>query len=192
VEHPGDQERHDSESDDRLMVSVQQGRLSDLDRLFERHHRPLFQFFLRLTGDRQASEDLVQDVFLRMLRYRATYQPFSQFRTWMYQLARNAHIDRFKRTRRVVGLEEAPGEPASPAPHPGEILERTRELATLRRALTRLSHEHREVLILSRFHGLSYRQVGEVVGCAEGTVKVRVFRAMQQLRRIVDEVGAGS
>ena len=134
----------------------------------------------------------MQDVFLRMLRYRATYRPFSQFRTWMYQLARNAHIDRFKGTRRDVALDEASREPVSPAPHPGEILERSRELAVLRRALARLSAEHREVLVLSRFHGLSYREVGDVVGCAEGTVKVRVFRAMQQLRRIVDEVGAGS
>jgi len=192
VEHPGDLNRQDSESDDRLMVSVQQGQLSLLGQLFDRHHRSLFQFFLRLTGDRQASEDLVQDVFLRMLRYRATYRPLTQFRTWMYQLSRNAHIDRFKRTPRNVALDETSSEPVSQGPHPGEVLERSHELAVLRRALARLSAEHREVLILSRFHGLSYREVGEVVGCAEGAVKVRVFRAMQQLRRIVDDVGAGS
>lgn len=192
MEHPGHFDQPDSGSDDELMVGVQRGQLPQLGRLFDRHHRPLFQFFMRLTGERHASEDLVQDVFLRMLKYRATYRPQSQFRTWMYQLARNAHIDRFKRTRHEAGLDPESSEPASPLPHPGEVLERSRELATLRRALARLSPEHREVLVLSRFHGLSYREVGEVVGCAEGAVKVRVFRAMQQLRRLVDERGAGA
>lgn len=177
----------DAEPDDRLMVGVQQGRVSLLGVLFERHHRALFNFFVRLTGNRQTSDDLVQEVFLRMLRYRLSYRPHSQFRTWMYHLARNVHIDRFKAERGEVAFAEA-GDPVDPVETVVDTLLRTSEAALLRRALLRLPRDKREVLVLSRFSGLSYAEVGDIVGCEVGAVKVRVFRALQQLRRILGEL----
>jgi len=188
VERPGDLLESDAETDDRLMVGVQQGRVSLLGVLFERHHRALFNFFLRLTGNRQTSDDLVQEVFLRMLRYRASYKPQRQFRTWMYHLARNVHIDRFKASRGEMGLADAPFEPVHDAAPADEMLERASEARVLRRALLKLPADKREVLVLSRFHGLSYAEVGAILGCEVGAVKVRVFRAMQQLRRLVGEL----
>jgi RNA polymerase sigma factor (sigma-70 family) len=175
----------DAETDDRLMVAVQAGDLSRLGDLFERHHRALFQFFLRLTGDPQASEDLVQDVFLRMLRYRATYQPGSQMRTWMYRLARNAHIDRYHSRSPEASLEDqALLEPASAAPGAADLLQHEEQTDLLRRALARLPPDKRELLLLSRFQGLSYPEIATVLGCEVGTVKVRVFRAVRALRAI--------
>jgi RNA polymerase sigma factor (sigma-70 family) len=188
VQRPDDPREPDAESDDRLMVGVQQGRVSLLGVLFERHHRALFNFFLRLTGHRQTSEDLAQEVFLRMLRYRATYRPQSQFRTWMYHVARNVHIDRFKGSAREVGLDAAPAEPVDRAEPAIDVLGRAEDRALLRKALLKLPVDKREVIVLSRFHGLSYAEVGDIVGCEVGAVKVRVFRAMQQLRRIVGEL----
>ena len=91
-----ERDQQNAELDDRLMTAVQAGDVSRLGDLFERHHRALFNFFLRWCGDRQLSEDMVQDVFLRMLKYRATYRPGSQFRTWMYHLARNVRIDKVR------------------------------------------------------------------------------------------------
>ena len=76
-------------------------------------------------------------------------------------------------------------EPVSPVRGVVEALERAEAATLLRRALLRLPADKREVLVLSRFHGLSYAEVGDIVGCEVGTVKVRVFRAMQHLRRIV-------
>jgi RNA polymerase sigma factor (sigma-70 family) len=187
VERPNESPESAAETDDLLMVGVQQGRVSLLGVLFERHQRALFNFFLRLTGNRQTSDDLVQEVFLRMLRYRSSYQPRSQFRTWMYHLARNVHIDRFRSSRGEVGLVDVP-EPADPAEGVTDVMQRTSEAALLRRALLKLPLDKREVLVLSRFHGLSYAEVGEALGCEVGAVKVRVFRAMQQLRRIVGEL----
>src|ERR1700754_3542364 len=96
------------------MVGVQQGRVSLLGVLLERHHRALLNFFVRLTGNRETSDDLLQEVFMRMLRYRSTYRPHSQFRTWMFHLARNVHVDRFKSSRGEVALSDLP-EPADPA-----------------------------------------------------------------------------
>jgi RNA polymerase sigma factor (sigma-70 family) len=187
VERPNERLESAAEADDLLMVGVQQGRVSLLGVLFERHQRALFNFFLRLTGNRETSDDLVQEVFLRMLRYRGSYRPHSQFRTWMYHLARNVHIDRFRASRGEVGLVEIP-EPADPAEGVTDLMQRTSEATLLRRALLKLPVDKREVLVLSRFHGLSYAEVGEALGCEVGAVKVRVFRAMQQLRRIVGEL----
>lgn len=170
------------EHDDRLMTAVRQGDVSQLGVLFERHHRALFSFFVRLTGDRQASEDLVQEVFFRILKSRGTYQPGTQFRTWMFRIARSAHIDRFRTRPREVEVPDDLPEPASPAPLPAVAFERAEQAALLRRALAMLPPEKREVLVLSRFQDLRYQEIGDILGCEEGAVKVRVFRAMRALR----------
>jgi RNA polymerase sigma-70 factor (ECF subfamily) len=79
------------------MLKVRDGDLGKLSFLFERYHRALFNFFLRSTGNRELSEDLVQEVFLRLLKYRHTFRADSQFSTWMYHVARNAQIDYFRK-----------------------------------------------------------------------------------------------
>jgi Sigma-70 region 2 len=126
VERPNNRPESAAETDDLLMVGVQQGRVSLLGVLFERHQRALLNFFLRLTGNRETSDDLVQEVFLRMLRYRSSYRPQSQFRTWMYHLARNVHIDRFRSSRGEVALIDLP-EPADPAEGVTDLMQRTSE-----------------------------------------------------------------
>jgi RNA polymerase sigma factor (sigma-70 family) len=110
----------------------------------------------------------------------------------MYQLARNVHIDRFKASRGEVGLDAAPFEPIAEVEPVIEVMERASEARLLRRAMLKLPVDKREVIVLSRFHGLSYAEVGDILGCAVGAVKVRVFRAMQQLRRIVGELESES
>ncbi len=176
------------------MTGLQAGDVSRLALLFERHHRALFNFFLRLTGERQASEDLVQDVFLRILKYHATYKPGTQFRAWMYQLARHAYLDRRKPipASAEVPLDALPVDPPSPAPAPSELLQKDQQAALVRRALARLPEDKREVLVLSRFHGLNYEQVGALLGCEVGAVKVRVYRAVRALRTILLEISGES
>jgi RNA polymerase sigma-70 factor (ECF subfamily) len=174
-----------ADADDRLMTAVQQGDVARLGVLFERHHRALFNFFLRLTGEREAAEDLVSDVFLRILKYRATYQPGTQFRTWMYHLARNAHIDRFKARRKEYLMDpDEPREPASDAPSPGASLEHREKVALLKAALARLSEEKREVILLCRFSGLKYEEIARMLGCEVGALKVRMHRAVRALRDV--------
>jgi RNA polymerase sigma-70 factor (ECF subfamily) len=178
-----DPERAGAEADDGLMTAVQGGDVGRLGVLFERHHRALFNFFARLTGDRGAAEDLVQDVFFRMLKYRSTYQPGTQFRAWMYHLARNAHIDRYKSRRKEVLLDpDTVREPATDDPAPGSELERRQQLALLEAALARLPEDKREVIVLSRFSGLRYEEIARMLGCEVGALKVRVHRAVRALR----------
>src|SRR5215469_11398632 len=97
------------------MAQVSAGELGKLAVLFERHHRNLYRYFVSLNRDRELSEDLVQDVFFRILRYRASYDPARPFTAWMYQIARRANLDRGReRKGEVIGMEEF-------AEHHGEL-----------------------------------------------------------------------
>lgn len=169
------------------MAEVGSGQVTKMAVLFERHHRPLFRYFVSMNRNRELSEDLVQDVFFRMLRYRASYDPKQSFTAWMYQIARNASVDQAqKRKLEVVGIDEFDDrrvEPASEDPGPEEAAARGQDLALLRRALDRLAPEKREILVLSRFQNLRYEEIASVLGCEVGTVKVRVFRAMRALEQ---------
>lgn len=179
-----------SPPDDELMLEVRSGDLRKLGVLFERYQTPLFNFHLRMTGDRAASEDLVQDVFFRMLRYRHTFKEGTSFVTWMYRIARNAQADRFRKSGREVGLEAEDEHPAH-QPSAAESLESEQEAALVRRALSKLPQDKRELLVLSRFQNLKYEEIGDLLGCQAGAVKVRVFRALRELRQIYFELRGG-
>lgn len=164
------------------MLSVRDGHLRDLGVLFERYHGRLYNFFVRHTGRRDAGEDLVQDVFLRMLKYRHTYRGEAPFTVWMYQLARNASADYFKKWRLETPMEEGTYEHRDSDPTPSEAHETAEEHEMLSQALGALSEEKREVLLLSRFQGLKYEEIGTILRCPVGTVKARVHFALKDLR----------
>jgi RNA polymerase sigma-70 factor (ECF subfamily) len=175
-------------TDNALMARVGAGELAKLAVLFERYHRALFRYFVSMNRDRELAEDLVQDVFFRILRYRTTYDPEKPFTAWMYQIARRANLDRVtSRRAEVVGIEEFTerrSEPASTAPGPEERAARGQNLALLRRALEQLPPDKREVLLLSRFEEMKHEEIAVILGCEVGTVKVRVYRAIRALEQI--------
>lgn len=168
------------------MQDVRRGDLGGLAALFERHHRPLFQFFVRLSGNRDLSEDMVQEVFFRVLKYRDTFQADRPFTAWMYQIARNTHTDALRKRRfEVIRGGEAPElEPVSGDEGVEDKLGRKQEVALLRRALDRLPADKRELLVLSRFQNLKYEEIASVLNCEVGAVKVRVYRAVRALSEI--------
>jgi RNA polymerase sigma-70 factor, ECF subfamily len=88
-------------TDEDLMRAVRAGDLAKLGVLFDRYHAPLFDFLSRMTGNAAAAEDLVQDIFVRILKYRSTYRDDGRFETWLFRIARNARADYF-RTRPLV------------------------------------------------------------------------------------------
>ncbi len=171
-------------TDNALMESVRDGKVEKLAILFERHQVPLFNFFLRLTGNRAASEDLVQDVFIRILKYRATYQGEDKFTIWMYKIARNAHIDHLRKRKDAVSLDLQAIEPASPQPGPADRTERGEEAALIAKAMAELSPSKQEILVLSRFQNLKYREIADLLDCPVGTVKGLVHRAVAELGEI--------
>lgn len=166
------------ESDDGIMLRVQAGEVRALGELFDRHHAALLNFFLRNRLPRPASEDLVQDVFVRILKYRATYRPGSRFTTWMYYIARNVRLDYLHKRRGEVEWDEA----FTPTFEPADRAQQEQEIELLERALERLAPEKRELLVLSRYQELKHEEIGALLGCETGTVKVRVHRALRELR----------
>jgi RNA polymerase sigma factor (sigma-70 family) len=174
-----------AESDETVMLDVGNGDVEKLGLLFERHHRALFDFFAKMTGSRTVAEDLVQDVFFRILKYRNTFRAESHFKTWMFQIARNARVDYYRKHRNEgVTFEDGKNGFETAFPLPGEELEQEQQTFLLRCALLKLPPEKREVLILSRYRDLKYEEIAELLGCELGTVKVRVYRAMKELRDI--------
>ncbi|MGE3957162.1 MAG: RNA polymerase sigma factor [Vicinamibacterales bacterium] len=171
-------------TDELLMRAVQGGELDALGELFERHHRPVFRFLSRTTGDQAVAEDLVQEVFVRILKYRHTYDPESRFETWLFRIARNARTDHFrKRPPTPAPVDEALDLVAGD-PGPAQQFEREVDAVQLERALRQLPDEPRDLLVLARYHGLPYDRIAEMLGIEVGAVKVRVHRAMKQLRAV--------
>ena len=170
-------------SDSELMRQVRGGRTAALATLFERHHARLYRYSLRMTGNRAAAEDLVQDVFMKMLKYKTTFKDDSEFVPWMFGIGRNACLAHLRKTaddRFANGdvdcanrLDDATVEPG----HDGQD-----EL--VRRALQRLPADRREVLVLSRYEYKTYDEIAKTLECSVGAVKVRAHRAMKQLREI--------
>jgi RNA polymerase sigma-70 factor (ECF subfamily) len=166
------------------MAAVQGGDTSALGELFQRHHAALYRYFQRMCGKAAVSEDLTQEVFLRLLRRRDTWQRDARFTSWMYRIAHNAFIDQTRKQKWETGMPENM-DIAGPA---GRPLEAAEEHALLHRALMAMPADKRELLVLSRFQGLKYEQIGELLGVETNTVKVRVFRALGQLREIYERL----
>jgi RNA polymerase sigma factor (sigma-70 family) len=175
------------------MVAVARGNLAGMSEIYRNRHRTLFRFFFRLTGRQATAEDLVHEVFLRMMRYRETYRGEGMaeggFESWMYRIARNALTDHARKLRHEV----APGDSElemieSGRPTPFDTTAKRQDLALLHRALRELPADKRELIILARFQDLSYEQIGSIIGCGAGTVKTRVFRAMKELSHIYSQL----
>jgi RNA polymerase sigma factor (sigma-70 family) len=172
-------------SDEDLMSQVRSGAGEMLGVLFDRYQMPLFNFFYKMTGNRMLGEDLVQEVFYRILKYRRSYRPGTPFRAWMYQIARNARVDHFRKHRLEVSWEPE----IEPSIAPPDSAQQKQEAEMLYRAMQQMSEEKKEVLILSRFQGLNYEEIAELMGCEVGTVKTRVHRALQELRELFYQPG---
>jgi len=170
-------------TDHELMTAVREGDLDSLGELFERHHRKLYNYFLKHTGDRTASEDMVQDLFLRLLKYRGSYRGVEDgFTFWLYRIARNVRFDHYGRKGPETPiLDEELAAVTDDSPRPDALAESEGEAVLVRRALASLPDDRRELIIMSKFQEMPYRDIGLLLGCSEGTVKVRVFRAVREL-----------
>ena len=165
------------------MAAVRDGDASKAGILFDRYHARLFDFFCRMNGNRAESEDLVQDVFSRILQYRKTFRDDSPFLSWMYQIARNARLQYFKKYGEPVVAGTQHHIPDRQA-IPGMQLERNEQAAAIQRCLMKLADDRRELLVLVWYQEMKYDQIAVLLETQVGTVKVRVHRAMKELREI--------
>lgn len=173
----------ESMTDSEAMARVREGDLARLSILFDRHHRRLFGYCYRFVRNREAAEDLVQEVFVRMLKYRNSYQEQGSFDAWMFRMARNVCLDHVAGRGTEVQMEELPRElEEAVEAGPDAVAASREELRILERALGRLPEDKRELLLLARFGSLTYEEIAETLGCTVGALKVRVHRALKQLK----------
>ena len=170
------------------MMAVRDGDLDALGPLFEKYHKALYHHFLMQTSRPQLSEDLVQEVFFRILKYRQTYRGESKFSTWMYSIAHNVKVDYFRKKKlKMVNIENANPIPSS-IPGPDVQTEQKDEADLIQQSLQKLPDDKREVLLLSRFQNMKYEEIGKITGCAIGTIKARVHHALKDISVIYKDL----
>ena len=171
-------------TDEKLMQQVKDGQLSELTTLFGRYHVPLYNFFLKLTTDKNASEDLTQNLFYRILRFRHTFNASSgSFKAWMYQMARNIHADHCKQKMRISEIVIHTDESTTEVPITEEGFEE-QDFEKLKAALSALGPVNRELIVLSRYEGLKYAEIAKIKNMSLSAIKVQIHRAMKELRML--------
>ena len=173
-------------TDNALMLKVKSGDLDKMALLYERHKKRLFGFFYNMNNNAGLSEDLVQNVFLRMLKYKHTYTGEGAFTAWMFRTARNVNNDHYRKNSKHRHKKEISLMDYNLKDNDDimESMDRTEMEMQLKNALQSLPIEKREILILSKFKGLKYREIGEILGCSEGAAKLKAHRALNELRAV--------
>jgi RNA polymerase sigma-70 factor (ECF subfamily) len=172
------------------MLRVRDGETARLGMIFERHHKKLFNFFLRTIGRRQVAEDLTQEVFVRMLKSRQTFRGDRGFGPWMFRVAKNVRADYFDRLGRAPSADAAIEmvEHVDESPTPSDVAEQSESVEMLNAAMERLPAEKRELLVMARFEFLKHDEIASLLDCTVGTVKVRVHRVIKELAQIYHQL----
>jgi RNA polymerase sigma factor (sigma-70 family) len=169
-------------TDEMIMEAVKSGDLQQAALLFDRYHKRIFNFLARMTMDRDLAEDLTQNVFLRMIKYRNSYREGLRFQSWIYQMARNGFSDHYQANKKKysthVDVEKISDRMADPL-ESEEIAQREH---LLHRSLAILDPDQRELLVLTRFEQMKYEEVAVIMETTVANIKVKVHRAIAKLR----------
>jgi RNA polymerase sigma-70 factor (ECF subfamily) len=166
-----------------LLVGLRRGNYQAFDVLFDNHSRSVLNFLIHLGAKADEADEGAQEVFTRLWEKRETVRTDVNLRPFLLAIARNWWINESKSARRRTGAlaseEDLPETGASPA----ENAEKRELGAAVRAAVERLPLDLREPFVQSRFHGLSYKEIGQVLGISHRTVEERVAQAYEKLRR---------
>jgi RNA polymerase sigma-70 factor, ECF subfamily len=172
-------------SDEMLIRRIAGGDQQAMRMLFGRHRVALYRWLLRLVGDEPLAEDLLSEVFLDVWRQAASFEARSSVSTWLLAIARYKALSARRRRTDAELDDELASKLADPADDPELVLQKKNRAEVLRRSLARLSPEHGEVIDLVYYHGKCVKEVAEIIGIAEATVKTRMFYARKKLAALV-------
>jgi RNA polymerase sigma-70 factor (ECF subfamily) len=193
--------QHNDLSDLELMARIQRGDEQAFQLLWSRYAHRLNNFFFQMCFDRVASDDYVQETFLRVWRARATYRPIGKVSTWLYQIAKHYWFDEREKMKRrpfhsVAGGDDAHAQLANVAESgsetaPEAVAEAGETRQAIEKAVSSLSEKLRVVFVLARYRSLPYAEIAEIVDIPVGTVKSRMSLAEKQLRQSLSNVLGG-
>lgn len=164
-------------TDEILMAQVANGNLDMLKILFERHHKHVFNFLHKMCGDRMLSEDITQEVFYKLMKYRTSYNN-GKFVSWLFTIARNSMNTHFRRvTNHTDDIDVMDYKLVADE-------EEQKDYSDLHLAISQLDTSDRELVILNRFQEIKYEELAEIVGSTPGAVKTKVSRALKKLKTI--------
>jgi len=169
-------------TDEMIMKAVKNGDLQQASLLFERYHKRIFNFLAHMSMDRDLAEDLTQNVFLRMIKYRSSYKDGLKFQSWIYQMARKGFSDNYQanksRHSNFINVEKISDRIAD---H-DESEEQAQRERLLHRSMALLDDHQRELLALTRFQHMKYEEVALIMETTVANIKVKVHRAIAKLR----------
>jgi RNA polymerase sigma-70 factor (ECF subfamily) len=183
------------QGDEELMHAFCRGDARSFEMLVARHQRGVFNFLFRSVRNQSRAEELLQEVFLRVVRARSRYEASAKFTTWLYSIARNLCVDESRRAKfRDHQSLDAPrrGKDGAGSPMVAQLAaeqvptDEAADAPTIRNrveaAVQSLPEEQREVFLLRQISGLSFREIADAVGIPENTVKSRMRYALEKLR----------
>jgi RNA polymerase sigma-70 factor (ECF subfamily) len=176
-----------------IMLELRSGNMAGFDYLIQKYRKPIIHFMYRMVRNQAVAEELAQEVFLRVYRSRETYRAEARFSTWLYRIATNLGVNyardtRHERAASTVYLDEVDSEtgttPDVPDSTPGveaNLLRRER-MSAIREHVMALPERQRMAVLMHKYEGMDYKQIGEVLKLSESATKSLLFRAYQTLR----------
>ena len=174
--------------DEELMCQYQKGDMLAMGEIMRRYKNPVYNFIHRLSRNSEETEDLAQEVFLRVHQYRARYTPSGKFSTWIFSIAHNLFIDSIRKRYWLVlwpRKEDNPDDPvefASPTPSAAEESERNDLAEIVKRCIQGLPFLQKEALILREYERMEYEEIAAILNKSLGTVKTLIHRARENLK----------
>ena len=183
----------DQMDDAAIMLELRAGNMAGFDFLIQKYRKPIVHFMYRMVHNQAIAEELAQEVFLRVYRSRETYRAEARFSTWLYRIATNLGVNhardtRHERTASTVYLDETDSETgttpdvADATPSAESNLLRRERLNAIRQHVLALPERQRMAVLMHKYEGLDYKQIGDVLKLSESATKSLLFRAYQTLR----------
>jgi RNA polymerase sigma-70 factor (ECF subfamily) len=180
-------------TDAEVMLELRAGNMAAFDVLLAKYRKPIVHFMFRMVHNQAVAEELAQEVFLRVYRSRETYRAEAKFSTWMYRIATNLGVNhardtRHERTASTVYLDEPDGETGTTpdvsdsSPSAEVNMLRRERMKAIRQHVIALPERQKMAVLMHKYEGMDYKQIGEVLKLSESATKSLLFRAYQTLR----------
>jgi RNA polymerase sigma-70 factor, ECF subfamily len=178
------------ERDAQLMLRVREGDDTSFGLLLERHRGPVVHFLYRMVQNQAVSEELAQEVFLRVYRSRETYEPTAKFTTWLFRIATHVALNSIRDRKKEKGhesldeqlLDGVERQVADQQPTVEQEMVQRVKLREVRQAIEALPSKQRAAVLMHKYEGLDYAQIAGVLSCSESAIKSLLFRAYESLR----------